>query len=70
MEKMNSYVFYHFVMKFSEDFKNHRLKSEKVISYVFYHFVMKFSVDFKNHLLKLKKKIDFFCILSSCDEIK
>ena len=56
MEKLDSYVFYHFVMKFSEDFKNHRLKSEKVIFNVFYHFVMKFSEDFKNHLLKLKKK--------------
>ena len=55
-------------MKFSEEFKNHRLKSEKVIFNVFYYFVMKFSEDFKNHLLKLEKT-DFLCILSLCDEI-
>ena len=41
MEKLDSYVFYHFVMKFSEDFKNHRLKSGKVISYVFDRFLIK-----------------------------
>ena len=29
MEKLISYVFYHFVIKCSKDFKNHRLKSEK-----------------------------------------
>ena len=63
MEKLISYVFYHFVKKFSEDFKNHRLKSEKVISYVFYHFVMKFSVDFKNHLLKWKNWILMYFII-------
>ena len=65
---MISYVFYHFLMKYSEDLKNHRLKFEKLISFVFDHFLMKFSEDFKNHLLKLKKN-DFLCILSFCDEI-
>ena len=59
---MISYVFHHFVMKLSEDFKNHSMKLDKLIPFVFHHFVMKFSEDFKNHLLKLKK-IDFFCIL-------
>ena len=34
-------------MTLSEDFKNHRLKSEKFISYVLYHFVMKLSEDSK-----------------------
>ena len=63
MEKIISYVFYHFVMKFSEDFKNHRLKSEKVTSYVFYHFVMKLSEDFKNHLLKWKNWILMYFII-------
>ena len=36
MEKMISYVFYHFVMKFSEDFKNHRLKSEKKLFLMYF----------------------------------
>ena len=46
-------------MKFSEDFKKHRLKSEKLNSYVFYHFLMKFSEGFENHLLKFEKGISF-----------
>ena len=52
---MISFVFYHLVMKLSEDYKNHLLKWKTMISYVFYHFVMKFSENFKNHLLKWKK---------------
>ena len=55
-------------MKFSEDFKSHLLKVEKLISYVFYQFVMKFSEDFIKSSFEIWK-IDFFCMLSFCDEI-
>ena len=69
MKNVSSYVFYYFVIKCCEDFKNHCWKNMKnVNSYVFYYFMMKCCDDFKNYCWKFWK-VQYLCVLLFCYEM-
>ena len=68
-KEFNSYVFYYFVMKCCEDFKNHSWKIWKSSILMFSIILWWIAVRISQIIVKSFEKVEFLCILLFCDEM-
>ena len=71
--KLNSYVFYYFLMKWWVGFKSHRQKNLKNLIFIYPIILWWNSVRISESLMKNLKKVHFLCILfvmKWCEDFK